>query len=144
LVSIFGLKSHSPEELLIVDAQRKILKPKTGLRNAEISAPPLLPYKYQVAQVGTQDDAEVGNYTNQLIAGMTKVSSIEESLNMFFRVPYYYNRDGKSWDRVTYIAQNWMPFHVNVRVQYPYLSADLWSVGDGFFEPEIIEIGTGV
>jgi hypothetical protein len=140
LVSVFGLKSHSPEELQIVNAERKILKPKNGLRNAEISAPPLVPYKYDVLQVGTEQDAEVGNYTNQLIAGVSRASSVEEARNVFFRVPYYYNRDGKSWDRTTYIARNWMPSHLNVRVQYPYLSADLWSVGDAFFEPDLVEI----
>jgi len=136
LVSIFGLKSHSPEELEIVDAQRKILKPRSGLRNAEISAPPLMPYKYDVIQVGTEQDAEIGNHTNQLIAGISRASSVEEARNVFFRVPYYYNRDGKSWDRTAYIARNWMPGNLNVRIQYPYLSADLWAVGDAFFEPK--------
>jgi hypothetical protein len=138
LVSVFGLKSHSPEELEIVNAQRKILKPRNGLRNAEITAPPLVPYKYDVLQVGTEADAEIGNYTNQFIAGISRASSVEESRNIFFRVPYYYNRNGKSWDRTSYIARNWMPGNLNVRVQYPYLSADLWSVGDAFFEPDII------
>jgi hypothetical protein len=138
LVSVFRLKSHSPEELEILDSNRKILKPKSGLRTAEISAPPLIPYKYDVIQVGTEQDAEIGNHENQLIADISKVSSIQEARNIFFRVPYYYNRDGKSWDRTTYIARCWMPGHLNVRVQYPYLSADLWSVGDAFFEPNII------
>jgi hypothetical protein len=140
LASVFGLKSHSPEELEIVDAGRAILKPRSGLRSAEISAPPLVPYKYDVLQVGTEQDAEIGNYTNQLIAGISLASSVEQSRNVFFRVPYYYNRDGKSWDRVTYIARNWMPSHLNVRVQYPYLSADLWAVGDAFFEPKLVEV----
>lgn len=139
LISMFGLKAHSTEELEIVDLQRGIFKPKTGLRNAEISAPPLLPHKYDVIQVGTHQDAEIGNYTNQLVAGISRVSSVQESRNIFFRVPYYYNRDGKSWDRVTYIARNWMPTNLNVRVQYPYLSAGLWAVGDAFFEPTIVE-----
>ena len=140
LVSVFGLKSHSPVELEIVDAEQKILKPRSGLRNAEISAPPLTPYKYDVIQVGTEEDAEIGNYTNQLVAGVSRVSSIGESRNIFFRMPYYYNRDGKSWDRATYIAKNWLPSHLNVRVQYAYLSAGLWAVGDGFFEPELTEV----
>ena len=140
LVSIFGLKSHSPAELQIINAERKILKPRSGLRNAEISAPPLVPHKYDVIQVGTEEDAEIGNYTNQLVAGVSRVSSTEESRNIFFRMPYYYNRDGKSWDRATYIAKNWLPSHLNVRIQYAYLSADLWAVGDGFFEPELTEV----
>jgi hypothetical protein len=138
LVSLFSLKSHVPEELEVVDLERKILKPKSGLRNSEIFAPPLLPYKPEVIQVGVESDAQINNYTNQLIAGVSRVSSVKESRNVFFRVPYYYNRNGKSWDRTTYIARSWMPGHLNVRVQYPYLSADLWAVGDGFFEPDII------
>ena len=140
LSSVFGLKAHSPVELQIVDLERKIFRPKTGLRNAEITAPILLPYKQDVIQVGTVKDASVGNYTNQLVAGVSRVSSVSESRNVFFRVPYYYNRDGKSWDRVSYIAKNWMPSNLNVRVQYPYLSAGLWAVGDAFFEPKVVEI----
>ena len=138
LVSVFGLKSHSAEELEIVDLNRKIFKPKSGLRSAEITASSLIPYKSEVIQVGTNQDAEIFNYANQLIAGISRASSVEESRNIFFRVPYYYNRNGKSWDRTSYIARNWMPGNLNVRVQYPYLSADLWSVGDAFFEPDII------
>jgi hypothetical protein len=143
LISIFGLKSHSPEELKMVDAERKILRPKSGLRNAEISAPPLVPHKYDVIQVGREVDVEINNYTNQLIAGISRVSSVEEARNVFFRVPYYYNRNGKSWDRISYIAKNWMPNNLNVRVQYPYLSADLWAVGDAFFEPNIEQVNNG-
>ena len=138
LCSVFGLKAHSPLELEIVDASKKIIRPKTGLRNAEITAPLLLPYKSEVIQVGTIADASSGNYANQLVAGISRASSTKDSQNVFFRVPYYYNRDGKSWDRVGYIAKNWMPSNLNVRVQYPYLSADLWAVGDAFFEPEIV------
>lgn len=138
LSSVFGLKSHSPLELQVIDAERKILRPKTGLREAEIQSSVLIPYKYDVIQVGTISDAETGNLTNQLVAGVSRVSSLEESKNVFFRVPYYYNRDGRSWDKVSYIASNWMPSNLNVRVQYAYLSADLWSVGDAFFEPDVI------
>jgi hypothetical protein len=137
LSSVFGLKAHTPFELEILDPNRKIMKPKSGLRNAEIEAPVLMPYKYDVIQVGSVADAEINNYTNQLVAGLSTSCSVSDSKNVFFRVPYYYNRDGKSWDRVTYIARNWMPNNLNVRVQYPYLSADLWAVGDGFFEPDI-------
>lgn len=137
LSSVFGLKAHTPLELEILDPDRKIMKPKSGLRNAEISAPVLMPYKYDIIQVGTASDAKINNYTNQLVAGISTSCSVEDSKNVFFRLPYYYNRDGKSWDRVTYIANNWMPNNLNVRVQYAYLSADLWAVGDGFFEPDI-------
>lgn len=138
LSSVFGLKSHSPAELEIVDLNRKLFRPKTGLRNAEISAPILLPYKQDALQVGTVEDASVGNYTNQLVAGLSRATDTEGSKNLFFRVPYYYNRDGKSWDRVSYLTKNWLPSNLNTRIQYAYLSADLWAVGDAFFEPEII------
>jgi len=142
LSSLFNLKAHSPHELEIVDYDRKIFKPKNGLRNAEFLAPTLLPYKYEVLQVGDQNDAKINNYANQLIASVSRASSIEESRNVFFRVPYYYNRDGRSWDKVSYIAKNWLPSNLNVRVQYAYLSADLWAVGDGFFEPQVITQST--
>lgn len=140
LSSVLGLKSHSPLELQVIDAERKILRPRTGLRETEIQSSVLMPYKHDSLQVGTVSDAESGNLTNQLIAGISRVSSAEDSRNVFFRVPYYYNRDGRSWDKVSYIASNWMPSNLNVRVQYAYLSADLWAVGDAFFEPEIIEV----
>lgn len=139
LSSLFGLKAHSSAELQVVDADRKIFKPKTGLRNAEVLAPILLPYKQDIIQVGSYEEASTNNYTNQLVAGVSIVSSVAQSNNVFFRVPYYYNRDGKSWDRVSYITENWMPSNLNTRIQYAYLSADLWSVGDAFFEPEVIK-----
>ncbi len=138
LSSVFELKAHTPLELEILDYNRKIMKPKSGLRNAEITAPVLMPYKYDTIQVGTVADAAINNYTNQLVADISTSSSVSDSKNVFFRLPYYYNRDGKSWDRVSYIAKNWMPSNLNVRVQYAYLSADLWAVGDGFFEPNIV------
>lgn len=136
LSSVFGLKAHTSSELEVVDLQRRVFRPKVGLRNAEIDAPLLLPFKSEVIQVGTISDAKPINYVNQLIADVSKVTSVSESRNIFFRVPYYYNRDGKSWDRVSYLAR-WMPTNLNVRVQYAYLSADLWAVGDAFFELDI-------
>lgn len=142
LSSLMNLKSCSAKELEIVNIgedfeSNKIIRPKSGLREVEQNAAPLLPCKFEVIQVGDKTDAEVNNYSNQLVADVSRVSSIEESKNLYFRVPYYYNRDGKSWDRVNYITQNWIPNNLNPRVQYPYLSANLWSVGDAFFEPEI-------
>lgn len=137
LASVLKLKSHSSLELEVIDYDRKIIKPKMGLRSAEINAPVLVPFKQDVIQVGGIEDAEIGNFTNQLVADVSRVSSVEQSKNVFFRVPYYYNRDGRSWDKVSYIASNWMPSNFNVRVQYAYLSADLWAVGDAFFEPQL-------
>lgn len=150
LTSIFELKSHTNLEVetssVIVGTtddntnyQVFVRKPKNGLRNAEISAPPLWPYKSDILQVGGESDLGINNYSNQIIAGVSRVTTLEDSKNVFFRVPYYYNRNGKSWDRVDYISKNWLPDNLNKRTQYAYLSADLWAVGDGFFEPEIIQ-----
>ena len=152
LTSVFDLKSHTNAEVELTqvvsgtndnDNQYQVLikKPKNGLRNAETSAPPLWPYKSDILQVGGESDLGINNYTNQIVAGVSRVTTPEDSKNVFFRVPYYYNRNGKSWDRVDYVAKNWLPDNLNKRTQYAYLSADLWAVGDGFFEPEIIQEG---
>lgn len=145
LSSLMGLKAPSAKELEILnigvsdgDFVNKVLRPRSGLRDVEQSAPPLLPYKPEVIQAGDETDAQVNNFPNQLVAGISRVSSTEESKNVVFRVPYYYNKDGKSWDRVNYIAKNWLPNNLNTRIQYPHLSANLWAVGDLFFEPEIL------
>ena len=145
LSSLMGLKAPSAKELEILNIGvsdgefiNKVLRPRSGLRDVEQTAPPLLPYKPEVIQVGDETDAQINNFPNQLIAGVSRVSSVEESKNVVFRVPYYYNKDGKSWDRVNYIAKNWLPNNLNTHIQYPYLSASLWAVGDLFFEPEIL------
>jgi hypothetical protein len=150
LSSIFDLKAHTEEEVEIKNtsiltkedgttSEVLVRRPKNGLRNVEINAPPLWPYKSEILQVGGESDLAINNYSNQIVAGVSRVTSVEDSKNVFFRVPYYYNRDGKSWDRVNYISKNWLPDNLNKHIQYAYLSADLWAVGDGFFEPEIVE-----
>lgn len=144
LSSLMNLKSPSAKELEIIKLNQdfkssKVIRPKSGLRSIEQDSTPLLPCKFESIRVGNEQDAEVNNYPNQFVAGVSRVSSVEESKNVFFRVPYYYNRDGKSWDRVNYITKNWLPNNLNSKIQYPYLSASLWAVGDAFFEPEIID-----
>lgn len=146
LSSLMGLKAPSAKELEILNIEEsggdfvnKVLRPRSGLRDVEQTAPPLLPYKPEMIQVGDETDAQINNFPNQLVAGVSRVSSVEESKNVVFRVPYYYNKDGKSWNRVNYIAKNWLPNNLNTHIQYPYLSASLWAVGDLFFEPEIVE-----
>lgn len=150
LSSIFDLKAHTEEEIEVKNtsiltkedgttSEVLVRRPKNGLRNVEIDAPPLWPYKSEILQVGGESDLAINNYSNQIVAGVSRVTSVEDSKNVFFRVPYYYNRDGKSWDRVNYISKNWLPDNLNKHIQYAYLSADLWAVGDGFFEPEIVE-----
>lgn len=136
LASLFGLKAHIPTELEFIDIPTGQLKPRTGLRSVEIDAPILLPFKQEVCQAGDYEDLRVGNFSNQLVVGVSRVNDPDYTKNVIFRVPYYYNRGGKSWSKVEYISKNWLPAHVNSRVQYAYLSADLWSVGDAFFEPD--------
>lgn len=136
LCSTLGVKSHLPTELAFRGVNN--LGPRSGLREEEFDAPIQVPYKYDMLQVGSETDASYGNFTNQLIAGVSRASTLEESRNVFFRMPFYYNRDGRSWDKMTYIAKNWMPSNLNIKIQYAYLSADLWRVGDAFFQPDII------
>jgi hypothetical protein len=144
LFSLFNIKGHVAEELEATNTRivnEKIianLRPKTGLRAQEVSAPCLLPVKFDVAQVGTTDDYAIGAYSNQLVAGRTSVSDANKSRNVFFRMPYYYNRDGITWNSVEAIAKYWTNTTLNAKVQYAYLSADLWRTGDAFFEPNIL------
>jgi hypothetical protein len=140
LSSVFNLKSHTPLELEIVNSKNNVLRPRSGLRDVEINSPILVPYKTDLLQIGEVQDLKIRNYPNQLIADISKVTTPEDSKNVFFRVPFYYNRNGKSWNRVKYITDNWLPDNLNKRVQYAYLSADLWMVGDGFFEPKIVQV----
>jgi len=143
LFSLFGVKAHSAEELIASRVKEEngeikaILKPKSGLRSQEVNAPVLLPVKYDYVQVGDSEDFSINSYNNQLIADRSTVADDEGSKNMFFRMPYYYNRDGKTWDLVSSIAKYWTNTTLNTRVQYAYLSADLWQIGDAFFEPNI-------
>ena len=115
------------------------LKVKSGLRGKENVAPILMPTKFALPQVGTDNDKNINVYENQLIAGVTSTTTQEETNNVFFRLPFYYNRDGKTWNLVESIAKYWMSGSLNSRPQYAFLAADLWKQGDAFFEPEIID-----
>lgn len=129
LCSVFGLKAFSLNEL-----NPTTLRPVQGLRAQEQNSPTLLPYYCFPLQVGTQDDLEIKNYENQLVVGQSLIHDENQSKVIVFRMPFYYNRDGVHWKAAEYIAKNWVPTHMNARVQYPYLCADLWKVGDMFFE----------
>ncbi len=74
-----------------------------------------------------------------MIAGVTSITTPEEANNIFFRLPFYYNRDGTTWSLVESIAKYWLSGSLNARPQYAFLAADLWQQGDAFFEPEIID-----
>ena len=132
LFSLFKIKAHTEDEISSRDG---IFKVKDGIRKYEVNAPILLPTKYDLVQVGTASDYQVGAFTNQLVAQRTTITTSEDANNIFFRLPFYYNRDGKSWDLVKSIADYWVQAKLNSRVQYPYLAANLWRQGDAFFEP---------
>jgi hypothetical protein len=116
-----------------------ILRVKSGLRGQENDAPVLLPTKYTLPQVGTSADKVINAYENQMIAGVTSFTTQEEANNVFFRLPFYYNRDGITWNLVESIAKYWLSGSLNAKPQYAFLAADLWQQGDAFFEPEIID-----
>ena len=131
LFSLFNVKNNVNEELVFVNDQYRV---KSGLRAQEVNAPVLLPIKRQFAQVGTESDFEIKAYSNQLVADQTVIADKENVNDLFFRLPFYYNRDGITWDLVTNIAKYWSSAKLTPRVQYAYLAADTWRVGDGFFE----------
>tara|TARA_Y100000389_G_scaffold204950_1_gene261164 strand:+ start:3021 stop:5438 length:2418 start_codon:yes stop_codon:yes gene_type:complete len=145
LFSLFQIKAHSASELEIKNQKIEgnnitgTLQVKSGLRGKENIAPILLPTKYTLAQVGSDNDATINVYENQLIAGVTSISTEEKVNNLFLRLPFYYNRNGKTWDLVESITKYWLSGSINSRAQYAFLAADLWQQGDAFFEPEIID-----
>ena len=132
LFSLFGVKNHTSQELKVVG---NTISVKSGLREYEAGASVLTPIKFDFAQVGSQEEYSVGAYANQLVAGQTVVASEDGANRVIFRLPYYYNRDGKTWDLVESIAKYWTSARLDARVQYPYLTADLWRIGDAFFDP---------
>ena len=146
LFSLFGVKAHSSNELLLQNEQagggnliKGTLKVKSGLRAYEAEASTLLPFKQELAQVGTQDEYNAEVYSNQLVADRTSIADYEGSRDIIFRLPFYYNRNGRTWDIVEMISKYWVSGALNPHVQYAYLAADLWRQGDAFFEPEIID-----
>jgi hypothetical protein len=139
LFSLFKIKAYTEGEITYKNGKFQV---KSGLRAQELDAPILLPTKYDLPQVGTLEHYRVGSFENQLVADRTKVTTAEESDNIFFRLPFYYNRDGKSWDLVQSIANYWVQAKLNSRVQYAYLAAGLWKQGDAFFDPLVIDEST--
>lgn len=138
LFSLFKIKAYTEGEIV---SEKGKFQVKSGLRSQEINAPILLPTKYDLAQVGTLDQYRVGAFENQLVADRTRIATSEEANNIFFRLPFYYNRDGKSWDLVQSIANYWVQAKLNSRVQYAYLAAGLWKQGDAFFDPGSADTG---
>jgi hypothetical protein len=51
-------------------------------------------------------------------------------------MPFYYNRDGRTWDSARSIMDNWMTATADKKLQYGYPVADLLVAEDVFFEIE--------
>lgn len=114
---------------------REVYSVKSGLREYEFESksPLLRPWERPYLQVGD----EALNFDNQLVADISEVKEENESYDLVFRLPFYYNFNGRTWRYVLSVKENWIPANINSRVQYPYLASELWSVGDAFFELEI-------
>lgn len=132
-----GIKAHTPEELRY-DWDSGVFVVRNGLRDQEINAPINVPYIVDVPRVGTDIDAEVANYPNQLIAGISTCQDELSANTTVIRMPFYYNRNGRSWDAAVSIMENYAPSTSINRVQYAYSVADLLVAGDLFFEPEVV------
>jgi hypothetical protein len=136
LFYVFGIRGVSGEELRYNSADQTF-SVKSGLRQSEQFAPINIPYGVDVLHVGTPSDSENGVYPNQLIADIGVCQDEESSNTMVIRMPFYYNRDGRTWDTVISLVENWVPATVQAKVQYGYAAADLLVADDIFFEPEI-------
>lgn len=126
--------SHVLEELSYSQSE-DIFKVKSGLRINELESisPLLRPWEREYLQVGD----ERGSFSNQLIADASEVKEDNDSYNLVFRLPFYYNRNGRTWKYVLQVKENWLPASASSRIQYPYLASELWSVGDAFFELDV-------
>jgi hypothetical protein len=130
----FNIKAVSGEEF--VQDEDGSYRVRSGLRQAESNAPVNLPVVWDVIHVGTEQDAEVGMYANQLVAGMAVCRDVNLSNTIVIRMPFYYNRDGRTWDAARSIMDNWMTATADKKLQYGYPVADLLVAEDVFFEIE--------
>jgi hypothetical protein len=124
----FGIKAISAEEMTI--SEDGSYRVRDGLRRVELDSPVNLPVIYDVLHVGTEQDSEVGVYGNQLVAGMGVCRDTNLSNTVVIRMPFYYNRDGRTWNSARSIVENWMPGTVEKRLQYGYAAADLLVAED--------------
>lgn len=132
-----GIKAHTPDELRY-DASAGVFVIRSGLRDRELNAPINVPYIVDVLRAGTDTDAEVANYPNQLIAGIGTCQDELSANTTVIRMPFYYNRNGRSWDAAVSVMNNYSPSTSINRVQYAYSVADLLVADDVFFEPEVV------
>lgn len=127
-----GIKAHSPEEMRYSDDSYFV---RSGLRERELTSPVNTPYMTDVLRVGDDIDAETGNYSNQLIADIGTCQDELSANTVIVRMPFYYNRNGRSWDAARQVLDNYMPSTAINRIQYAYAVADLLVADDVFFEP---------
>jgi hypothetical protein len=127
-----GIKAHSPGEMRYSDASYFV---RSGLRDRELTAPVNTPYMVDVLRLGDDTDSKTGNYPNQLIAGIGTCQDELSANTVIVRMPFYYNRNGRSWDAARQVLDNYMPSTAINRVQYAYAVADLLVADDVFFEP---------
>ena len=132
-----GIKAHTPGELRY-DSGTGTFVVRSGLRDRELSAPINVPYIVDVLRAGTDTDAEVANYPNQLISGVGTCQDELSANTTIIRMPFYYNRNGRSWDAAVSVMDNYAPSTSLNRVQYAYSVADLLVADDVFFEPEVV------
>lgn len=132
-----GIKAHTPNELRY-DAGEGVFVIRSGLRDRELNAPINVPYVVDVLKAGTDIDSEVANYPNQLIAGIGTCQDELSANTTVIRMPFYYNRNGRSWDAAVSVMDNYSPSTSINRVQYAYSVADLLVADDVFFEPEVV------
>jgi hypothetical protein len=131
---VFGIKAHSPGELQYSNTD-STYSVKSGLRSLSSDAPVNIPYSVDLLRVGDGDDLECNNYPNQLVAGISTCQDELSANTIVLRMPFYYNRNGRSWDAATLIMENYAPSTSTSRVQYAYAAADLAVADDVFFEP---------
>jgi len=131
-----GVKAPSPEEMVFNESD-STFSVRSGLRSTESSAPVNTPYIVDVLRVGDETDAEVYNYPNQIIADVSTCQDELSANTTILRMPFYYNRDGRSWDAAKSVLDNYVPDTSIKRVQYAYADSDLLVADDIFFEPVI-------
>jgi len=131
---VMGVKAPSPGEISY-NSSDGTFSVKSGLRANESIAPVNTPYMVDTLKVGDDTDAEVGNYPNQLIADISTCQDELSANTTVIRMPFYYNRNGRSWDAAQSVLDNYAPETTVKRIQYSYAAADLLVCEDVFFEP---------
>lgn len=129
-----GIKANSPAEMSF-DESDSTYRVRTGLRELEFNSPVNLPLQFDVLHVGSELDQEAGNYANQLIADIGVCYDEQIANTVVVRMPFYYNRNGRTWDAAKTVLDGWMPSSASSRVQYAYTVSDLLVADDIFFEP---------